>query len=111
LSTRSLLREAIERIGRVRDHDISPLRNIAASFQFNLARGIAGIAINAAVEHDIPLIALSGGVAYNRAIRETIRDQVTASGFEFCMNAEYPLGDGCISYGQCIFAGITVIDE
>ncbi|MBP7121000.1 MAG: carbamoyltransferase HypF [Methanolinea sp.] len=111
LSTRALLREAMERSRRVKDRDTSSLRNIAASFQFNLARGIAGIAIHAAVEHNIPLVALSGGVAYNRAIRETIREQVTGSGLDFCMNAEYPLGDGCISYGQCIFAGITEMDE
>lgn len=111
LSTRSLLREVMNRAERVKDRDTSALRNIAASFQFNLARGIAGMAIHAAVERDISLVALSGGVAYNRAIRETIRNQVAASGIGFCMNPDYPLGDGCISFGQCIYAGITAGDE
>jgi len=107
LSTRSLMRRAMEEMERGKDRDQRAMRSIAASFQFNLARGIAGIAIHAAFEKDIPIVALSGGVAYNRAIREAIRNLVTASGLEFRMNPEYPLGDGCISYGQCIFAGLT----
>lgn len=111
LSTRALLKEAMDRAGRMKDRDTSALQNIAASFQFNLARGIAAIAIHAAIERDISLVALSGGVAYNRAIRETIRDQVANSGIGFCMNHDYPLGDGCISYGQCIYAGMIAGDE
>jgi len=30
---------------------------------------------------------------------------VTKAGLAFHMNRGYPLGDGCISYGQCIVAG------
>ncbi|OPX67821.1 MAG: Acylphosphatase [Methanoregulaceae archaeon PtaB.Bin056] len=107
LSTRSLMQRAMAETERVKDQNQRAMRSIAASFQFNLARGIAGIAIHAAFEKDIPIVALSGGVAYNRAIRETIRNLVTGSGLEFRMNPEYPLGDGCISYGQCIYAGLT----
>ena len=110
LSTRALLRAAMEQVGRVKDHDIRSLRGIAASFQFNLARGIAGMAIHAAIERDIPVVALSGGVAYNRAIRETIRNEVDAAGLTLRMNPDYPLGDGCISYGQCVFAGTNAKD-
>ena len=101
------MQRAMAETERVKDQDQRAMRSIAASFQFNLARGIAGIAIHAAFEKDIPIVALSGGVAYNRAIRETIRNLVTGSGLEFRMNPEYPLGDGCISYGQCIYAGLT----
>ncbi len=100
LSTRSLVRQAWNRMqGGV------AIPDIAASFQYNLARGIAHIAVNAARERDIPLVALSGGVAYNRAIRETIQSEVSTAGLEFVMNREFPLGDGCISFGQCICAG------
>jgi hydrogenase maturation protein HypF len=99
LSTRDLVRHAWERMqgGAVAD--------IAASFQYNLARGIAHMAINAAQERDIPLVALSGGVTYNRAIRETIQSEVHTAGLELVMNREFPLGDGCISFGQCVCAG------
>ena len=49
-------------------------------------------------------IALSGGVAYNHAIRETIRTEITGHAFECVMNTDYPLGDGCVSFGQCVYA-------
>jgi hydrogenase maturation protein HypF len=80
------------------------IRNIAASFQYNLARGIAQLAIHAAERDGQNTIALSGGVAYNHAIRETIRKVVTEHAFECVMNKEYPLGDGCVSFGQCVYA-------
>jgi hydrogenase maturation protein HypF len=106
LSTRSLLKNALFQLTRTDMEDIRQIRNIAASFQFNLARGIAGLAIHAAGEMDIPTVALSGGVAYNFAIRETITQDITAANLDLVINAEYPLGDGCISYGQCICAGL-----
>ena len=100
LSTRSLIAEAYrrsaagERVG-----------NIAASFQYNLARGVAAMAIRAAEERGIPRVALSGGVAYNRAIRETIQSGIQAAGLDFIINRDYPLGDGCISFGQVVYGG------
>ena len=106
-STRALLRKAMGEMQRCKDHDQRAMRSIAASFQFNLARGIAGMAIHAAYKRDLPIVALSGGVAYNRVIRETIRNLVTTSGLELRMNPDYPLGDGCISYGQCVYAGVS----
>lgn len=80
--------------------------DLAASFQYNFARGVARLALHAADERGISLVTLSGGVAINHAIRETIRHEVTAHGLTFRINTQYPLGDGCISYGQCIFAGL-----
>ena len=100
LSTRSLIAEAYRRAAageRVND--------IAASFQYNLARGVAAMAVRVAEERGIPRVALSGGVAYNRAIRETILGEVRAAGLEVVMNREYPLGDGCISFGQVVYGG------
>ncbi|NLZ30750.1 MAG: carbamoyltransferase HypF, partial [Methanomicrobiales archaeon] len=100
LSTRSILSEAHRRASageRVGD--------VAASVQHNLARGIAVMAIRAAEVRGIPRVALSGGVAYNRAIRETIIGEVRGAGLEIVMNREYPLGDGCISFGQVVWGG------
>ncbi|MDD1675952.1 MAG: carbamoyltransferase HypF [Methanomicrobiales archaeon] len=109
LSTRALLRDAfnrhqgiIEASDRERDRRVS---NIAASIQHNLARGIAHLGVHAASKTGISHVALSGGVAYNRQIRETIRKEVETAGLTLVMNREYPLGDGCISYGQCVMAG------
>jgi hydrogenase maturation protein HypF len=106
LSTRSLCRRALTEYlissKKQKNPDVSSL---AASFQFNLARGIAGLAIHAARDRGTDLVTLSGGVAYNKAIRETIIDEVRKAGLTPLLNADYPLGDGCISYGQCIYAG------
>jgi hydrogenase maturation protein HypF len=106
LSTRDLCKKALEEYIRSSPGDVRKISDIAASFQYNLARGIAGLAIHAARDRDIPLVVLSGGVAYNRAIRETISEQVNHAGLNLLINADYPLGDGCISFGQCRYAGM-----
>ncbi len=106
LSTRTLCRRALIEYQLEQATGTRKIADIAASFQYNLARGIAGLAVHAARERDIEQVILSGGVAYNRAIRETIGEQVGSAGLDFLINAELPLGDGCISYGQCVFAGL-----
>ncbi|MDH7593784.1 MAG: carbamoyltransferase HypF [Methanomicrobiales archaeon] len=112
LSTREMLREALGRWSG--DGDVSGAERgriaakIAASVQFNLARGIAKLAIDAAHNAGIGRVALSGGVAYNRMIRETIAGEIAAEGLTLVMNHEYPLGDGCISFGQCICAALLM---
>ena len=99
LSTSALLREAFSRMKHERTADI------AASFQRTLATGIAEIAVMAAEEKEYKKVALSGGVAYNRAIESAIHETIVASGHDYVLNTGYPLGDGCISYGQCVWAG------
>ncbi len=104
LSTRSLMEMAYTRMQKA-PGDRRVVRDIAASFQYNLSRGIAALAIRAADKDGMQKIAISGGVAINHAIRETIRDEITTAGYECVINADYPLGDGCVSYGQCVYAG------
>jgi hydrogenase maturation protein HypF len=108
LSTRALMRTAFARIQDAGTDDRRLVRSLAASIQFNLARGIAALAIRAAEREGMKNIALSGGVAYNHAIRETIRQEITARGFTCILNNDYPLGDGCVSFGQCVYAGILL---
>ncbi|MDD1664637.1 MAG: carbamoyltransferase HypF [Methanomicrobiales archaeon] len=111
LSTRALVRYALDEFTKTEVPGESSrgraVADIAASIQENLARGIARIAIHAAHDTGISRVALSGGVAYNAAIRETIRNEVEAAELSLIMNRGYPLGDGCISYGQCIWAGMV----
>jgi hydrogenase maturation protein HypF len=106
LSTTALCRRAVTEYRLGKPDDSQKIADIAASFQFNLARGIAGLGVHAARDREIDQVVLSGGVAYNRAIRETITDQIKSAGLELVINADLPLGDGCISYGQCMYAGI-----
>nr|WP_319377326.1 carbamoyltransferase HypF [uncultured Methanoregula sp.] len=105
LSSRTLIRTALSQLPEGPDPDPRKISSIAASFQYNLARGIAGMAIRAAERDGHRTIALSGGVAYNHAIRETIRREVETWGFACKINTDYPLGDGCVSFGQCVYAG------
>jgi hydrogenase maturation protein HypF len=106
LSTTTLCRRAVTEYCLGNPADAQKIADIAASFQFNLARGIAGLAVHAARERGIDQVILSGGVAYNHAIRTAITDQVKSAGLELVINADLPLGDGCISFGQCMYAGI-----
>ncbi len=105
LSTRSLMKTAHSRLQAAPEGDLRVIHDIAASFQYNLARGIARLAVNAADREGMTKIALSGGVVYNHAIRETIKKEIAAHDYECIINADYPLGDGCVSFGQCVYAG------
>jgi hydrogenase maturation protein HypF len=105
LSSRTLLETALDRMPPVSAGDHQLICDLAASFQYNLARGIAELAARAAIRDGMKEIALSGGVAYNHAIRTTIERELSAQGLTCITNREYPLGDGCVSYGQCVYAG------
>jgi hydrogenase maturation protein HypF len=107
LSTRAILATALERISG----DRAAVRDIAASVQYNLARGIAALAIHAAEKEGISRVALSGGVVANRAIREIIRAEITGAGLALLINEAYPPGDGCVSFGQCVWAGVRSKQE
>ncbi|MFA5253116.1 MAG: carbamoyltransferase HypF [Methanoregula sp.] len=106
LSTRAILSTALSRYSAVPAGDKKAVRDIAASVQYNLARGIAALAIRAAEREGIGTVALSGGVIANRAIRETIRSGVADADLSFFINDAYPPGDGCVSFGQCVWAGM-----
>ena len=105
LSTRSLMKTVYSRLQAAPEGDLRVIHDIAASFQYNLARGIARLAVNAAYREGMTKIALSGGVVYNHAIRETIKKEIAAHDNECIINADYPPGDGCVSFGQCVYAG------
>jgi hydrogenase maturation protein HypF len=108
LSSRALMKTAFMKLQEPGEDDHRWVRTLAASFQYNLARGIATLAIRAAEREGMKMVALSGGVAYNHAIRETIRQEIVNAGLTCIVNADYPLGDGCVSYGQCVYAGMVL---
>jgi len=61
-------RLALSRYTAVPAGDKKAVRDIAASVQYNLARGIATLAVRAAEREGIKTVALSGGVVANRVI-------------------------------------------
>ncbi|MBN1168180.1 MAG: hypothetical protein JXA44_13795, partial [Methanospirillaceae archaeon] len=68
------------------------------------------MAADAADEFGYGKVAISGGVAYNKMIRETILDTISSRGLTGIINSRYPLGDGCISYGQCVYAASVLFE-
>jgi hydrogenase maturation protein HypF len=65
-------------------------------------------AARVAADRGIETAALSGGVAINTAIRTTIVRSLESAGIPCLMNERHPLGDGCISFGQCVMAAALV---
>ena len=101
LLTSSILREGMEML-----NSGILVEDIAASIQNTLAKGIAQIALAGIHSSGIKTAALSGGVAINRSIRETIIETLKEAGVSCITNPKYPFGDGGISCGQVITAGI-----
>lgn len=100
LDVQSLLKRLIEFKEEGRDR-----KDIAATAQDVLARGLARIANGCAEDLNIDIVALSGGVAYNDAISRRIQESVEGNGLEFVTNQSLPCGDGGISFGQLVVAG------
>lgn len=80
--------------------------DLAFAVEENLAKGISEIAISLASKNGFEKIGLSGGVAYNDHITSYIAGIVKEAGFEFLAHRHVPCGDGCISFGQAIAAGL-----
>ncbi|MCS7131245.1 MAG: carbamoyltransferase HypF [Hadesarchaea archaeon] len=81
-----------------------PRRHIAAAAQRALARGLAEVAIGAAMEEGIRMVGASGGVFCNRAIARVVREAVEGAGLRFVSHELLPPGDGGISVGQAVVA-------
>lgn len=101
-----LLTSEILREGRAMIKRGVSVPDTAATMQTALAKGIAELALRSVERTGISTAALSGGVAINRSIRETILAKLADAGVRCLTNPRYPFGDGCISYGQVITAGI-----
>lgn len=101
-----LLTSEILREGRVMIKRGVSVPDTAATMQTALAKGIAELALRSAEKTGISTAALSGGVAINRSIRETILAELADAEVRCLTNPRYPFGDGCISCGQVITAGI-----
>ena len=50
------------------------------------------------------MVGFSGGVAYNDAIAQTIRQRVEQAGLKYITNELVPCGDGGVSLGQVGYA-------
>lgn len=99
LDVQSLMKDLIELKERGARRE-----DIATTAQICLANGLADIAVNSALDREMNVVALSGGVAYNDAIGRRIKEVVESSGLNFVTNEKLPCGDGGVSFGQIITA-------
>lgn len=78
--------------------------DVAAAGQAAVAKGLSELAIRAADKKNIMDIGATGGVFYNEAITETVKDYVKNNGYNFIQHLNTCAGDGSVSLGQSIVA-------
>jgi hydrogenase maturation protein HypF len=80
-------------------------KDLAFSAHAYLAKGLACLAIENALEHGVKNIGFSGGVACNAIITSILRHAVEAEGLRFLVHESIPAGDGGLSFGQAVASG------
>ena len=78
--------------------------DVAAAGQSAVARGLCELALNSADKKSITDIGATGGVFYNEAITETVKDCIENNGYNFIQHLNTCAGDGSVSLGQSIVA-------
>jgi len=81
--------------------------DLAYAAEDALACGVADAALRAAAKIGSDVVGLSGGVAYNDHIVRRIRQVVEDSGCVFITHKRVPCGDGGVSLGQAVVAGVA----
>jgi hydrogenase maturation protein HypF len=79
--------------------------NLAYSAHAYLARGLASIAVDMAMENGIKHVGFTGGAACNEILARLMRGTVEAAGLKFLVHEAVPAGDGGVSFGQAIVGG------
>ncbi len=102
LDTTELLMGIYELSGKYSSADL------AFALEESLAKGISELAVSLAARRGLEMIGLSGGVAYNDHITSCIAGTVREAGFEFLAHRQVSCGDGCISFGQALAAGLRI---
>ena len=69
-----------------------------------MASGLSELAIKSADKKGLEKIGATGGVFYNEAITETVKNCIEDNGYEFIQHTNTCAGDGSVSLGQAIVA-------
>lgn len=78
--------------------------DVAAAGQFAVASGLSELAVQNASKKNIVDIGATGGVFYNEAITNTVKNHIENNGFNFIQHKNTCAGDGSVSLGQVIVA-------
>ena len=81
--------------------------DLAYSAHSYLARGLAQLAIEKALENDIKSVGFSGGVACNEILALIMRKTVETASLRFLFHEMVPPGDGGLSFGQAVVGGFS----
>jgi len=79
--------------------------DLAYSAHAYLARGLATLAVEKALENDIKTVGFSGGAACNKILASAMRKVVEVAGLRFVVHETVPPGDGGVSFGQAVVSG------
>jgi len=103
LDTTAIMRYVVDKI-----EEGENLNKIAVAGQKAVSIGLAKLAVESAKEKGIKTIGATGGVFYNEAITSHIKDAIEKEGFEFIQHINSCPGDGSVSLGQAIVAGVNL---
>jgi hydrogenase maturation protein HypF len=70
-----------------------------------LAKGLATLAIEKALENNVKAVGFSGGAACNEILALIMRKTVEHAGLRFLIHESIPPGDGGLSFGQAVVGG------
>ena len=76
--------------------------DVAAAGQIAVARGLSELAIRSCDKKSIEDIGATGGVFYNEAITDCVKNHVENNGYNFIQHLNTCAGDGSVSLGQSI---------
>ena len=76
--------------------------DVAAAGQIAIASGLSELAIQAADNKNISDIGATGGVFYNEAITDCVKNYIENNGYNFIQHLNTCAGDGSVSLGQSI---------
>jgi hydrogenase maturation protein HypF len=99
LDTTQMVLAVFENLGKASTADL------AYSAHAYLARGLASLAVDKALEQGVNTVGFSGGAASNWILSDVMRRTVEAAGLRFLVHEAVPPGDGGISFGQAVVGG------
>ena len=78
--------------------------DIANAAQKTIANGLSELAIQSADKRRISTIGATGGVFYNEAITDAVKNYIKSNDYNFIQHKNTCCGDGSVSLGQAIVA-------
>ena len=79
--------------------------DLAYSAHAYIAKGLATLAIESAVNNGVKAVGFTGGAACNEILARLMRSVVEAAGLRFFVHESVPSGDGGVSFGQAVVGG------